>query len=264
MLAACPWLRLRTPQGLGRLFARLGIAYKRGRAYVHSPDPDYAAKLATVAAARQRAQVDPERHVLLYLDEMTLYRQPTVAHAWAARGREQPLARRSHRRDTPTRVLGALNAATGTVHALRAEAIAVATLVRFCRELAAAYPTAETITVALDNWSNHFHPDLLCALAPQTSPFPRYVPANWAPEPSPTARKRWGGLGLPIQLLPLPTYASWTNPIEKVWRKLRQELGHLHPFADDLSRLRAALNAWLAAYQQPAPDLLRYVGLSHV
>ena len=263
MLAACPWLRLRTPQGLGRLFARLGIAYKRGRAYVHSPDPDYAAKLATVAAARQRAQGDPQRHVLLYLDEMTLYRQPTVAHAWAARGREQPLARRSHRRDAPTRILGALNAVTGAVHALRAEAITIPTLVRFCRRLRAAYPAAETITVALDNWSNHFHPDLLAALAPQTSPFPRYVPANWPAEPSAAAARKWGGLALPIQLLPLPTYASWTNPIEKLWRKLRQDLGHLHPFADDLPGLRAALDAWLVACHQPAPELLRYVGLSH-
>ena len=43
---------------------------------------------------------------------------------------------------------------------------------------------------------------------------------------------RWGGWQLPIQLVPLPTYASWCNPIEKLWRQLRQELLHLHRFAD--------------------------------
>ncbi len=262
LLAQCPWLRLRTPQGLGHLLARLGISYKRARAYLHSPDPDYVAKLAAVAAARQRAQADPTQHILLYLDELTLYRQPTLERAWAAHGREQALARRSYRSDTRTRIVGALNATTGTVHSLRAETISVATLARFFHDVVAAYPEATTITVVLDNWSNHFHPDLLVALAPQQSPFPFLVPANWSTAPSATAQRQRGTWQLPIQLLPLPTYASWANPIEKVWRKLRQDLGHLHPWADDLPQLRATVDAWLATAHHPSPDLLRYVGLS--
>jgi len=100
------------------------------------------------------------------------------------------------------------------------------------------------------------------ALAPQASPFPRYLPQSWSGEPNPRAVRAWGALALPIQLLPLPTYASWCNPIEKLWRKLRAELGHLHPWADDLPQLRAELDAWLAHYHQPSPDLLHYVGLS--
>lgn len=261
VLAACPGLGLRTPQGLGRLLARLGIAYKRGRDYVHSPDPDYAAKLAALRSAHAAVLADPERRVLVYLDEVTVGRQPTRERAWEAVGRDQPRARRSHRSDSPTRLVGALDAATGAVHGLRAGAITVAALVRFLRQVRAAYPRAAAITVVLDNWSNHFPPDLLAALEPQTAPFPFRVPANWSPDPSPAARQRWGGLRLPIQLLPLPTYASWLNPVEQLWRKLRQDLGHLHPFADDLPRLRAELDAWLAAHHQPSPDLLRYVGL---
>jgi hypothetical protein len=116
--------------------------------------------------------------------------------------------------------------------------------------------------VVLDNWPLPFHPDVLCALAPQTSPFAPALPASWSPTPSPAAVRQWGHLALPIQLLPLPTYASWCHPIAKVWRKLRQEVGHLHPWADDLPALRAALDAWLAGYRQPSPDLLRYVGLA--
>jgi transposase len=72
---------------------------------------------------------------------------------------------------------------------------------------------------------------------------------------------KWGKLQLPIQLVPLPTYASWCNAIEKVWRKLRDELGHLHPWADDLPRFRAELDAWLGSHATDSPDLLRYVGL---
>ena len=261
VLAACPWLRLRTPQGLGRLLGRLGITSQRGRHYLHSPDPDYEAKVTAIAAARQRAAADPARHVLLSLDEVTIGRQPTLAAAWAARG-DQPRARRSYREDTLTRLLGALDAVSGRVHASRASRITVPRLVRLFQAVVAAYPHAATITVVLDNWPVHFHPGLLCALVPQTSPFPRYLPPSWPTAPHPTAVATWGGLALPIQLLPLPTYASWANPIEKVWRKLRQNLGHLHPFADDLPRLRAELDAWLARYHRPAPDLLRYVGLA--
>jgi hypothetical protein len=262
LLAQCPWLRLHTPQSLGRLLARLGISYKRGRHSIHSPDPDYEAKLALITAARQAAQADPGHQVLLYLDEMTLYRQPTLERGWEARGRPQPLARRSERSDTRTRLLGALDATTGVVHSLRAETISLATLVRFCQQVRDAYPAATTITVVLDNWVNHFHPDLLVALVPQTQPFPHSLPPSWPEVPSAGAVRKWGALALPIQFLPLPTYASWCNPIEKVWRKLRQELGHLHPWADDLERLRAEVAAWLAGYRQPSPDLLRYVGLA--
>lgn len=260
LLAYCPWLHLRTPQGVGQLLARLGITYKRGRAYVHSPDPDYAAKQAAIQTALQAAHDDPEHQVLLYLDEMTLFRQPTIERAWETRGRSQALARRSHRSDTPTRLLGALNATTGAVHARRPDKITAPTLLGFFQTLAAAYPGA-TLTVVLDNWPVHFHPDLLVALVPQTSPFPHYLPASWSPQPKPAAVARWGMLALPLQLLPLPTYASWCNPIEKLWRKLRQELGHLHPWADDLVHLRAAVDRWLDAYHQPSPDLLHYVGL---
>lgn len=261
LLDQSPWLRLHWPQSLGRLLARLDLAYKRGRAYLHSPDPDYVAKLAAVAAARQIAADDPTHHAVLYMDEMTLYRQPTLAPAWAAVGPEQPLARRSERADTATRIVGAVDAVTGQVHSALTKPT-VPNLVRFCQDLVAAYPEGTQLTVVLDNWPVHFHPDLLVALVPQTSPFPCIRPANWSPVPHPKAVARWGTLALPIQFLPLPTYAPWTNPIEKVWRKLRQDLGHLHPWADDLPCLRAALRQWLAGYHAPSPDLLRYVGLA--
>jgi hypothetical protein len=262
VLAHCAWLGLRTPQGLGQLLARLGIGYKRGRDYLHSPDPDYDAKLAAISTAHQTARDEPAHQVLLYLDEMTLYRHPTLARAWEAVGGGQPLARRSYRGATPTRVLGALDAVSAQVHHRRPDKITIAALLRFFQALVAAYPGATTLTVVLDNWPVHFHPDVLVALVPQTSPFPRYLPASWAPEPSPRAVARWGDLALPIQLLPLPTYASWANPIEQLWRKLRQDLGHLHPWADDLAQLRAAVDHWLDAYHQPSPELLHYVGLS--
>ena len=261
VLAQCPWLRLTTSQGLGQLLGRLGIHYKRARDYIHSPDPDYDAKRAAIQQARQAAQTHPQQQVLLFLDEMTIYRQPTLARAWEGQGRTQPLARRSQRSNTAIRLLGALDAGTGALHSRRPDKVTLPTLVRFFQALVAAHP-GKRLTVVLDNWSNHFHPDVLAALEPQGSPFPRYLPPSWPTEPSPAAVRKWGALQLPIQLLPLPTYASWCNSIEQVWRKLRQELGHLHPWADELAQLRAALDQWLADCRDPSPDLLRYVGLA--
>ena len=160
--------------------------------------------------------------------------------------------------------MGALDAADGRVLFRRRGALDVAALVGFYREVAAAYPGAERIDVVLDNWPVHFHPDLLVALRPQACPFPFPRPGNWPTAPSPEAVRKWGHLRLPIRLLPLPTDASWLNPIEKLWRWLRQEVVHLHPWADDLPALRAAADAFLGRFRPGAPAgaaLLRYVGL---
>jgi transposase len=59
-----------------------------------------------------------------------------------------------------------------------------------------------------------------------------------------------------ITLLPLPTYAPWTNPIEKVWRKFNQDLFHHHPWSAEWDRLKSCSNA--------SEDLLRYAGLASV
>ena len=69
---------------------------------------------------------------------------------------------------------------------------------------------------------------------------------------------------MPLRLVPLPTYASWLNPIEKLWRWLRQEVVHLHPWADALPTLYDTADHFLARFTPGAPacpDLLQYVGL---
>lgn len=260
LLSALPWLGLQSASGLSRLLDRLDLTLKRGRDWVHSPDPEYEAKGAVIAALRAEAARDP-RSVVLYLDEVTIYRQPTLARAYETRGHSQPLARRSHRANTPTRVVATLDAQSGQVVVRRARTTSVTELVRLSQQVVAAYPEAACSYVVQDNWPVHAHPDLLCALQPQTQPYRPAPLANWPADPRPAALKRWGDLGLPIQLVGLPTYASWLNPIETLWRKLRQELTHLHRFADDLPGLRAAIDAFLTQFAHGSTDLLRYVGL---
>jgi hypothetical protein len=260
VLRACPWLRITTTGSLCRLLKRLGITYKRGRDYVHSPDPDYQAKQAAIAAAWREVQADPAHKVLLFLDELTVYRQPSLANAYAAKGRDQPLARRSLRSDTVTRILAVVNAATGQVTCIRRKTINVSCFRQFWAQIVAAYPGKE-IRIVLDNWPMHYHPDVLAPLVPQTTRFAFPYSRSWKTLVEQSQGRPHTGR-LPIQLLPLPTYASWLNLIEKVWRKLKQERIHLHRKADQWEQLQAAVDAFLDQYAQDSPELLRYIGLA--
>lgn len=228
-----PWLRDSSLTCVWQTLRRLGLRYKRGRHYVHSPDPDYALKLAYVRAAENLARREPERYVVVYQDEMTYYRRPTLAQAYAPVGRKQPLAPSGQGANSKRRVCASLNFLTGHVVAHQRSSFDRRALLAHYRALEAAYPHVQTLFVVQDNWPVHFHPDILLAL-----------------------------VGSRITLLRLPTYAPWTNPIEQVWRRLRQELLHLHPFVDDWPALQQAVDCWFDQWQQPSPDLLHYVGLT--
>jgi transposase len=234
-----------------------GLRRKRARDHVRSPDPAYREKVAHLASTRARVDADPDRAVLLYLDELTYYRQPSHGYAYAAVGARDPRAERSTRRDDATRIVGALDARTGRVVARQQGRIGVPALRRFYRDLADAHP-GRRIYLVLDNWPVHYHPDLLADLEPQEAPFPLPVPPSWPADPPRRATRP----ALPIQLVPLPTYASWLNPIEKLWRLLKQDVLHLHRLAHDLPALKDRVLDFLLRFRRDSPDLLRYVGLA--
>ena len=261
MLDALDWVRVTTPSGLPQLLERLEIPWQCARDRIPSPDPDDDAKLAALAGVQALARLAPDVVARLFLDEVTSERQPTRARAYAAAGHAPPRASRSHQTNTLTRVIAALDAGTGRVFHARHSRISLPAQVAFSQQRVAACPTHERLYVVLDNWPRHFHPDRLVAREPQEPRFPLRTPPNWPTQPSATARRRWGELHLPIQRLPLPTYAAWTNPIEKLWRKRRQELLHLHPWADDLATLRAMLETWLDQFRSGDAALRRDVGL---
>ena len=77
--ASCPWLGVNTLGGLSQLLDRLAVRRKRARTYLHSPDADYAAKVAYLEACRAAAQAYPEAILFVYLDEFGFERQPTLA-----------------------------------------------------------------------------------------------------------------------------------------------------------------------------------------
>jgi hypothetical protein len=194
---------------------------------------------------------------LLYLDELTYYRQPRLAQAYEVVGPAQSLAYRSHRSNTASGVVAALDALSGRVIYGQHSKITRQTLSAFLAEVQAAYPTHRQLDLVVDNWPVHFHPDVLARLQPQQFPYPPQLPPNWPTEPGPRAIHD----DLPIRLLCLPTYASWLNPIEKLWRWLKQDLLHLHRLSDYWPELKAHVADFLDQFQSGSPDLLRYVGL---
>ncbi|WP_041952281.1 transposase, partial [Spirosoma spitsbergense] len=68
-------------------------------------------------------------------------------------------------------------------------------------------------------------------------------------------------LNLPIQLLPLPTYASWLNPIERLWKFLKKEVIHNHRWSACADLLKSRLGSLLTGLEGGSDELLSYCGL---
>ena len=253
-----PWLHDVSVQGIHQILSRLGISYKRARAYVWSPDTDYTEKIARIQQVLEETRQHPQTSVVLYQDEFGFYQQPTVAKDWAQTGTKTPLARQSHQPEQTCYGIGALNPHTGDVVYQQVPSCTVKALHAFYAKICQRYPEKERIYLIQDNRAIHFHANLMEALLPQAVPFKKPTPPNWTGKPS----KKIGTLAeLPIEILQLPTYAPWTNPIEKLWRWVRQSVLHLHRLSDDWETLKNKVIAFMTQFKDGSQALLRYVGL---
>lgn len=227
------WLGRYSLSGIWRILHVLGCHYKRGQPQVYSPDPAYGAKLERIQECLQEARDHPNEVVTLFEDEFSFYRWPTVAPIYAKAGRKQPVAHLTPTYNTRGRVAIALNVCSGAILYRQRAHLDVAQLVSLLEDLRQRYSQAKLIYLIQDNWHNvHFHPDQVAAA------------------------ERLG-----IQLISLPTYAPWLNPTEKVGRKLRQEITHMHSLSHDWAALKDLVCAFLDQYADGSSDLLRYVGL---
>lgn len=194
---------------------------------------EYDKKLALIEQAKAQCQADPERFVFLYGDEFTFFRPPRVGFAYAAKG---AAGLKAIGVGTQTRRIAAcLDIRTGAVIARQRNGFPVQEMYYFFRYVERHYPKAERIFIAVDNWPVHFHPFVLENLAKQHSR---------------------------IQLFSLPTYAPWTNPTEKIWLKLCQEVLDQHPFGRDWRGLQQAIASWFKPLELGSLSLLHFVGLS--
>jgi transposase len=235
--ASIEWLQEYSLSGVWRVLQRADLQLRSAQVQHYSPDPEYLPKVARLEACLReisREPLGPEASVLLFWDEMGYGRWPAPAPSWAERApTPRPVAERAGENNQQWRILGALNAWTGEVDYLDHYIVGRQKVIEMYRHLDARYPKARRIYVVQDNWSIHCHDDVLTALAQ----WPRIEPV-------------W-----------LPTYAPWLNPIEKLWRWLRQDVLKLHRLADDWQTLRGRVRAFLDQFQTGSPALLHYVGL---
>lgn len=232
--ATFPGWEALTLSGVWRALRRLGVALRSAQVQQYSPDPDYRTKAARLVACLQEAATAPDEVVALFLDEMGYARWPAPAADWGPRApASRPVADRSGTKHQFWRLIGALNAVTGQVAYLDNYIIGRRQVSAFYRHLDHVYAAARRVYLIQDNWSIHAHPDVLATLAD----LPR------------------------LEVVWLPTYAPWLNPIEKLWRWLKGDVLKQHRLAADWVALRHRVNAFLDQFAIGSPDLLGYVGL---
>jgi hypothetical protein len=200
----------------------------------YSPDPEYEAKEQHLLFCLRAAAQEPPALAPVFVDQMGYYRWPAPAPDWSPTAPQRaPQARRAGPNNQQWRMVGAMNALTGQVDSQDGYIIGRQQMAAFYRQLDARYAQAgvERLFVVQDNWSIHRHPDVLEVLA-----------------------------GLPrLEVVWLPTYAPWLNPIEKLWRWLRQDVLKMHGLAEDFAGLKQRVRAFLAQFAYGSEDLLRYV-----
>jgi hypothetical protein len=233
--AAVPRLSDYSLSGVWRVLQRYGLKLRTAQVQQYSPDPHYQDKLRHLLSCLNQTAQGPTETVFLFLDEMGYYCWPEVTKVWAqAAPAPAPQADRQQAKQQQWRVIGALNALTGQVDYLDGYIVGRAKVIQMYQHLVERYPQATRIYVAQDNWSIHRHPEVEAALAQL-----------------PVIEPVW-----------LPTYAPWLNPIEKLWRWLRQDVLTMHRLAGDWLALRQRVCDFLAQFAVGSADLLRYVGLA--
>jgi|SRR5579875_591676 transposase len=226
------WMQSLSLPGVCRLLRRWKIVYKRGRAHVHSPDPAYRSKLAAIWQAREEAAQAPAEVVFLYEDEFTAFLRPLVGRSY--RAQSEPGQKATGATGEAVRLAACVDVSDGRVTWRRRGSYTVKEMYRYFSFVQKQYPQARVIYIALDNWPVHFH---------------AYV------------QEHLDKLQSRIRLLPLPTYAPWTNPTEKYWLKLSREWLRFHPYAGDKRAFIQALEGWLRRHSDPSPQLLHELGL---
>lgn len=233
----CPALAtLTTDSGVWRRFSRWKISYKAGRVHIISPDPAYKDKCAAIEAALERTRAEPDKVRLLYLDEVTYYRRPAPGCNWGpsgSGGRMQPKVDQAPGSNTKRRIIGALDAFDGRTCTMSRSSLGVRPICAFLRQVRKTYGPDVELIIAWDNWPPHHAPEVLATAT-----------------------------ALNIRILYTPTYAPWTNAIEKLWDLLKENVLRLHRLSANWTELRRRVDCFLSNLHRPNPELLRMVGLS--
>lgn len=252
------WLELETDAGMWQVLDRVGITYQRGQSFVRSPDEHFDEKCDYIERVRSRVAEEDEQ-VGLYLDELQYFQQPAIERGWGQQG-EQPTVDRpaTSKYEWSHHVLSAIDCQQGNLFWRHRDSFDRETFQQLYRDIAEAYPEAEHIWLIQDNLPVHFHIEVLELLESQKWPWDFPAPPTW-PDPAEAAQRDGP---LPIQLTPLPTYASWLNPVERFWRNLKRQVLYLQPNGCQPEQLVAEVDAYLNSQANSPDEVLSATGLS--
>lgn len=252
------WLDVETQSGMWGVLDRLGLSYQQGRTFVESPDEQFSEKCELIEQRRQLARSRADE-VVIYFDELQYYRNPETAQQWGAQGNQPTVDRAACSKYGWSRhVLCAVDIQTGELFWKHDSSFDRFTYLELYEQLAESYPQASRISVVQDNHPVHFHVDVFEPLEPQQWPWEFYHPSHWT-DPNPVARESGE---LPIQVTPLPTYASWLNPVERIWRDLKRQVLYMHDNARDVDELKRKVDAYLESLEADRSRVLQTTSLA--
>jgi len=204
-----------SPETVRRWLHREQLVWRRPRPVVGPSDPERAVKLR---ALRQLLAALPANEVAVFQDEVDINTNPKIGAMWMRRGQqaEIPTPGTNEKRY----LAGSLNWRTGALivtESLPKQGRSAALFVRHLEDLRCRLLCYRKIHVICDNARSH-----RCRLVQ------RYL-------------QRWGHR---VVLHYLPTYAPDTNPIERIWWHLHEEITRCHR-CQSLEELLDLVFAWL-------------------
>lgn len=226
-----PWLEGKTTSTVCQLLQRLKIGMKQATSFVRTPDPLYRVKRRQLVQAFSAAVYQPETYAILFQDEFTYYSQDNLALKYSAKGQASPFVPHGVAENKMTRIGAAMDGLTGQLSYIQANKFGKLAMARLYRKIRHHYPSRKLFVVQ-DNCPFHRCDNVLRA-ADMLDITPVY----------------------------LPTYSSWLNPIEKLWRWLKADVLRGHHFAHDPRQLRRVVARFLDQFSMGSPALLRYTGL---
>lgn len=225
------WLEGCTLAGVYQILQRLKISLKQATGYVRSPDPNWHLKRRRMVQAFSAAVYQPQEYVVLFQDELTYYSQQNEGLKYGAIGQKSPYVAHGVAENKMTRIGAVMDGLTGQVIYTQADKFGKLAMVNLYWKIRQHYPKRK-IFVVQDNCSFHYSDNVL-ATADDLGIIPVY----------------------------LPSYASWLNPIEKLWRWLKADVLRGHEFAHNPWLLRQVVAEFLDQFADGSSALLRYVGL---
>jgi transposase len=180
-----------SPAHLGRVLAQGGLSFQRTRSWKASPDPDYEQKASRALSLYQRC---PEGGVVISFDQMgPVSLRPTHGSGWARRKRPERHRATFNRRHGVRYGFGALDVHKDRLRLRLMRRRRGKDTLAFMRQIRLCYPRRLRIYWIQDNLS-----------------------ANWTPDIRKFAAEN------NIELVPLPTYASYLNRIEAHFRPITE------------------------------------------